>query len=73
VITSDITLLSSNPRQFHGLEAQIGSYFKHKYFFNRTFMFEPKIPYPEFRQSDLDFEDKYRKAGNGTKKNRIRN
>jgi hypothetical protein len=36
-------------------------------------MFEPKIPYPEFRQSDLDFEDKYRKAGNGTKKNRIRN
>jgi hypothetical protein len=36
-------------------------------------MFEPKIPYLEFRQPDLDFEDKYGRAGNCTKENSTRN
>jgi hypothetical protein len=27
-------------------------------------MFEPRITYPEFRKSALDFKDKYRRPGN---------
>jgi hypothetical protein len=35
-------------------------------------MEKPEITHPEFRQPDLDFKEKYQRAGNGTKENSTR-